>query len=274
MSKSSYRDLLILTIMIVLFGAIYMAATWSQSRPWCVGRDKEICKMLTHLKSHLTSSSQGDYSNNDSMSVTWGIQENSYQFTYLINKDEVMRVIGTEDMMYVRDYADNRWWKQPVKLVEQYNIQLPFEPQPYTQHILEVLLDKNTTYTATQAKTCSARNCVQYQVINKNAGLEMIISIDREENVLKAIEVKKGGVTEMVTVQFEQLDLIEVPKTDIKIASSNQNIFLDMVYQLEPQKERVPTYVDLIEKQREQAEQNGEVQGAPKYIAPEPTTSL
>ena len=274
MSKSSYRDLILLVIMIVILGAMYAASTWSQNRPWCVGRDENICKMLTHMKSHLTSASQGTYSDNDNINVLWGVYEGAYEFSYLVNKEEVMHVIGVEDTMYIRDYTDNRWWKQPAKLVEQYNVQLPFEPKWYTQHILEEFIDANTTYTATQATTCSVRNCWEYHVMNKNTGLEMIISIDKEAYALVAFEVRNAGEEEKVTVQYKELDPIEVPATEIKIASSNQNIFLDMTYQLDPRIDTVPDYVDLIEQQRQQAEQRGESNGAPQYIDLRPTITF
>lgn len=271
MSKHSYRDLILLVIMIIILGVMYIGATWSQSRPWCVGRDENVCKMLTHIKSHLNSASQGTYKDS-TMNAFWSIYEDTYEFTYFVNKEEVMHVIGTKDIMYVRDYTDNRWWKQSTKLVEQYNIQLPFEPQSYVQHVTNMLFNEHTTYTATQAKTCPARNCWQYKVINKKVGLEMIISIDKEENSLAAFEVKNAGITETVTVQYDQLDLIELPTTDIKIASSNQNIFLDMAYQADPKKNIVPDFVDSFEEQRVQSEQRGESIGAPRYVDLKPTS--
>ena len=47
-----------------------------------------------------------------------------------------------------------------------------------------------------------------------------------------------------------------------------------MTYQLDPRIDTVPDYVDLIEQQRQQAEQRGESNGAPQYIDLRPTITF
>lgn len=268
MSESLKRNLVFLLVMIAILVGMYSIATWSDKRSWCENRDEYICSMLTHVKSHLPTAAQGTYTNSDNINAVWSAHEDNYEFTYLVNKKEVMRVIGTEDTMYVQDYSDNRWWKQPNKLVEQYNIKLPFDPQSYTQYLTDVLLDESTTYTPIQATTCLVQNCKQYLAINKNAGLELTLNINREDNTLTSISTNSAGSTETITIEYDELDSIEVPTTDIKIASSNQNIFLDLIYNLQPKIETTPDFVEQFEQQREQAERSGEADEFPNYIPP------
>jgi len=272
MSKYFSRDLIMLIVMIVIFGIMYMIATWSQNHPWCVGRDKYICKALTHMKSHLGGKSQGTFTKGDTMKVSWGIYNDTYQYTYVVNAKEVMQVIGTQDNIYIRDYSDNRWWKQPIKQVEQYSIQLPFEPQSYIQKIATILLDKKTLYTFKKVTTCQEKTCRNYHVTNKSIGVDMDVSIDTKKNTLIAFEIENSGTVESVTVQYDHLTQINPPTDRIKIASSTQNIFLDMLYQLQPKKNEVPYYVELIEQQRKRAEEQGDATDVPRYVAPEPTT--
>ncbi|MDA1317292.1 MAG: hypothetical protein O3B87_04690 [bacterium] len=270
MSESLKRNGVILIIMIGIFVGMYRISTWSNQYSWCANRDEYICNMLTHTRLHLPTASGGTYENSDHINAVWSVHEDNYELTYLVNKKEVMHIIGADETLYIYDYSDKRWWKQPIKEVEQYNVKLPFEPASYTQYITDALLDEKTIYTPIQVTNCLVSDCMQYHGVNKNVGLDLTISISKKDNKLMGINSKKAGSSDTVTIRYDDLNTIEVPKTDIKIASSNQNILLDLIYKLQPTIETTPDYVEFIEQQRVQAEQSGEADGSPKYLSPTP----
>lgn len=72
---------------------------------------------------------------------------------------ELKHMITISDTVYLKDYSDNKWWKQTIKYEEMKEEEKPEEPKDFKEEYTQ----PNITYKSLGQEACGSMTCFKYQ---------------------------------------------------------------------------------------------------------------
>lgn len=254
-------------VLIVVSGIWAFRVVWMNR---CQEDDIRICALVKQLQVNDSTKIAGTYSELfDTIpiySVEWTIDGFSQELRKIEAEQETMHLIHTKEAVYLRDYTDKKWWKQQSELVEKFDIKLPFDPAIYFGNIISDIQDPQTSLSYTHQDVCGAKTCYVFTLEKDNEQTTMFY-LDEENDQVQQILITDGKMQQKIIFAYEDYS-IEIPKSDVKIATKNQNIFLENFLQQTTIQKDKPEYIQEFEEVQSQLEQNDN-----QYVFESPTSS-
>lgn len=238
----------------VIFGSWALKTYWSSD---CQEEDLRICSLLSQLKIHNSTRLHGTYVELHNTvpiyGVEWAIDATLQEILQKEGKDENMHLIYTNDSIYLRDYLDGKWWKQSLHVVEKFDTKLPFNPTIFFHNLREDVQNLQSSLSFTRQDICGAKTCDVY-TLKKKSNQTTEFYLDEKQAQIQQIFINEGDIDQQIKFEYEDF-AIEVPNTNIKIASSSQNIFFENFLQQSSIQKTKPNYIKEFEETRIQTEQ-------------------
>ncbi|KKQ36719.1 MAG: hypothetical protein US54_C0057G0003 [Candidatus Roizmanbacteria bacterium GW2011_GWA2_37_7] len=253
------KKTIIIGILLVLFiSGFFVYKTFLESR--CQEDDIRICKLLSQLEiDHLTHLS-GTYTelNNDVpiYKVEWAIDTTVQEIRQKDETKETMHLIYTNDSIYLKDYSDDQWWEQPASVIEKYDIKLPFDPTVFFTNLARDIQNPQNSLSYTHQDICGIKTCNVFSLKKEN-NQTVLFYLDETQEQIQQIMISEGEAVQKVVFQYEDFQ-IDVPSSQVKTASSGQNIFFENFLQQSSMQKEKPAYVQEFEQTRMQIEEGGE----------------
>lgn len=199
----------------------------------CPQNDTRICQFLQKNKNISTQEMKGSYLSNQEdkteLVVQWQKKDELSSIQIQKDEEEILHTIVTSQYVFLKDYVDNKWWREQKNTVENSLIELPFNPELFFASIQELIRNNNTTYTFIEDISCGDEVCHRYQVIypEQSEGEQLFIFFSTADFKLKSIFTVGNQGTGKLDIIYEELNIVE--PTDIKIVSSGRNIFTEYI---------------------------------------------
>jgi len=260
----------IIIIIVLLIGGVILGffgyAKWTIR---CQEDDARICTLLDQLAIDNSTQYHGTYTEIHKtvplFTIDWAIDKSSQEILKKETSDETMHLIIADDSVFLKDYSDNYWWKQSMQVVEKYDIKLPFDPTIFFNNLVKDIQDPQTSLSYTRQDVCGAKTCYVMSLKKENWQTTDFY-VDEATDRLQQIVIISSDIEQKIT--FEYVDFqIEVPSSNVKTASANQNIFFENFLQQSSMQKQKPEYIQEFEKTLQQLEQ----EGGPEFIV-SPTT--
>lgn len=257
MSSNRQWNVIVLLIIASLIGIVILfvrkAVMFS-----CMQTDQTICRFLENYKNMSERPMQGMYTvtnqNDDSTyTITWQKHKDSRLISATQEGKPILEAVILKESVYLKDYSDNKWWKQSVSDTTFNESYLPFDPYRYFIELDPILFDPQTNYTVIGETKCSDKNCLRYQVTSpkQSKDLQRFIYVTSDNELYIVVDVDSSSSHE--TKMAASNESIYEPK-EIKVPSKDQNIFLDYLSQQEKERQKQLEYLKEFQSQREKAE--------------------
>lgn len=187
----------------------------------CSLKDRELCKYINKIASNPKLFQEGltmKTTTTTGKTVTEGIFEiASDKETRMVstnNGKEVMQIITINNTTYIKDYADNKWWKNTTKtddtkpnsnLIDTKKIEAEFKNQVKEMEI-------NTTYKFIGKEKCGSLNCFKYQMNIKGMGettTQYLLFDDVEYLMREMITEDKTGTKSIIEYLYGRVKISE-----------------------------------------------------------------
>ncbi len=275
MSGISKRLILSAFIAFIFAGVVFISIRVAKTNSvFCKYSDPYLCSFVSSVSGGSLKKLQGDYTeshqNIQVYQAEWKLSGDDQEMLYKDDVSEQMHVIMVDDKVYLKDYADGRWWEQPMEKMQEYETQLPFEPAVFIGN-LKSSIENNNLYFI-QEDVCGADNCRKYALnIQDNEMKRLFIFLSEKDRSLKRVQVQKEDLVQELRIHNEKPQ-IEKPKHDVKIAKAGENIFVENFLQRTQQSKKIPDYVKEFEQIRLQEEDINPI-NLPEYTIDQASTS-
>lgn len=257
MSLNLNKIVIFTLVFIGIVTAIFMIKKIWDAR--CAEGDKQICTLLAQLEMDDTTRMHGTYTEIHSKTplfiVEWAIDKTSQEMLRTDVNDETMHLIYAGDNFYLRDYSDTSWWKQSAKDVERFDIKLPFEPTTFFNNLIEDIQDPQNSLSYTHQDVCGAETCIVFTLKKENQQEVIQFFLAEATDQVQQIVIIDENIEQKVVFDYEDFEIHE-PTSEIKTASSTQNIFLENFLQQSSVQKAKPEYVKEFEEMQSQQEPN------------------
>ncbi len=181
--------------------------------PNCKHNDPNLCKFLNNWKDmkQFSVKSQTSSKSGPKTEISFEINgEDRFHMMMSQGGKENWNVITMGDMMFTKDYSDNKWWKQKTPKDDQ-NLQNKFDFKFDENDQKE---EDKTTYKAMGQEPCGNMTCFKYQVINPDSqdGTEYIW-FDNSQYLLRKQEVTSGDGTTTSEFSYSGVNISEPSPT-------------------------------------------------------------
>lgn len=242
--------------------ASYFISTNRNSSVFCSYKDPVLCTFLEDFERNGLYDQSGIYEetfNGRSNSiVTWSLGKNAMEIVYKNPVKEQLHYILKDNMVYLKDYEDNKWWQQPKKEADRYSNQLPFDPNILFNDIKEMILNDNLSIVQAEEDICLGEECVTYEFVNKSGQqLDTRFSVSKNSNSIRRVEIE--GEMQRVVNFFKKAKPVSAPVQNIKPAPTGTNLFLSNFLERSQEIESVPDYVVELEDALKQGTASGTV---------------
>lgn len=113
---------------------------------------------------------------------------------------EVSHIISIGDTTYVKDYADNKWWKQTVKPEEMTPDEKPVTPDDLKQ---EYMKEDPALYKSQGEETCGSLTCHKYEQTFKDSPGVRTFWFDTKKFLLRKEQSGYGEFTNTVEYSYD-----------------------------------------------------------------------
>ncbi len=213
----------ILVISLVLGGFILY-----QRSNRCFHTDVDFCQFLSVMRKEPYDQSYGIFISEQgekSSRVNWILNKNDKHIQVITGEKESMNMIISREYVYLKDYRDGLWWRQPRAQMDQYVIELAFDPEVFLKTILERYNSPEISIKAVETVGCGSKQCTRYTVQNSTNETQEYVDIDQETMRLVRYAGKNNAVLTSFTVQYGNKEMGVVG--EVKDAEKGQNIFLE-----------------------------------------------
>ena len=275
MSGISKRLILSVFIATILVGVILITfRVVKMTSVFCKYSDPYLCSFVSNVSAGNLKKLQGDYieshQNIQVYQAEWKLSGNDQEMLYKDDVSEQMHVIMVDDKVYLKDYADGRWWEQPIDKMQEYETKLPFEPSVFIGNLKSSI--ENSNLYIIQEDVCGADNCRKYALnLQDNEMKRIFIFLSEQDRSLKKVQVQKENLIQELRIHNVKPQ-IEKPTHDIKIAKAGENIFVENFLQRTQQSKKTPDYVKEFEQIRLQ-EEDGQSIDLPEYAVEQASSS-
>lgn len=226
--------------------ASYLITTNRNSPVFCKYKDPILCAFLEEFERSGLYEQSGVYEetfNGRSNSiVTWSLGKSAMEIVYKNPVKEQLHYILKDDMVYLKDYEDNKWWQQSKKEADRYSNQLPFDPNILFNDINEMISNDNLNIVKVEEDICLGEECVTYEFVNKSGQpLDTRLSISKNSNSIRKVEIV--GEMQREISFFKKKNPVNAPLQNIKPAPTGTNLFLSNFLERSQEIESVPEYV-------------------------------
>lgn len=261
------RKIIIIVLLIGgIFSGFYGYSKWVNR---CQEDDVRICTLLKQLEINSSPQHHGTYAEIHKtiplFTIDWAIDKSSQEILKKEASDETMHLIIADDTVFLKDYSDNYWWKQSAQVVEKFDIKLPFDPTTFFNNLAKDIQDPQTSLSYTRQDVCGAKTC--YVMSMKKENMQTTdFYIDEVNDQIQQIIISASDIEQKIIFEYEDFQ-IEIPNSNVKTASANQNIFFENFLQQSSMQKQKPEYIQEFEKTQLELEQ----EGSPDFIL-SPTT--
>lgn len=275
MSSNRQLSVIVLLLIASIIGIVILFVRNAMVTP-CNQSDKQICSFLGNYKNMGRQPMEGVYTvtnqNDESIyTVSWIKDKESRSISAMQEEEAILDAVILKEYLYLKDYSDNKWWKQNISDAPENQSYLPFDPYQYFAELDPVLFDWQTTYTRIGEIICGSNKCIRYQVgsAKQSEDLQRFIYINSDNFQLYGIVDANSSSAHEVTLTASEKSIYEPKET--KIPPKDKNIFLDYLVRREREREKQLEYLKEFQSQREKAE---ELQSdLPKYVEESATAS-
>lgn len=193
-----------------------------QAAAKCDYDDKNLCKFFSSWKDSkyytLTSSSMTD-GKTSTMKMEYVAPD---RYHMVMGGDVAYETITIGDVVYTKDNADNKWWKQTPSKVEADKVKEEAKVD-FEEPTKEAKPEEKTTYKFIAKEACGKLSCFKYQVIDPKAKdtTSYIWFDDKDFQLRKTRDETKEGAYE-ATFSYDKIEIKEPSPT--KDMPANQSV--------------------------------------------------
>lgn len=175
------------------------------------------------------------------------------------NENEILDAIIGPRYVYIKDYADNKWWREQKNIVENSLVELPFNPELFFTKLQTMLNNEETAYTYIEDIACGDEQCHRYQVTsaNQKEGEQLFVFFSTTDFKLRSIFMVEDTSTGELNVVHKEVSIIE--PENIKIVSSGRNIFAEYIELKDKEEQKNFEYLQQFQQQRLESEGTGTI---------------
>lgn len=257
MSSNRQLSVIVLLIIASLIGlsVLFVRKAFMFS---CAQTDPAVCKFLENYSHMSKRPMEGLYTvmnqNDESTNIIFWQKDNNNRAISAIQEGEtILEAVISEDYLYLKDYTDNKWWKQKITNTPLSESYLPFDPYRYFIELEPILFDPQTIYTFIGKAKCGDADCIRYKVTSPKSSkdLQRFIYVTSDNQISIVVDANTSSSHE-IKMSFSN-KLISEPQ-ETKIATEDTNIFLDYVTRREKEREKKLEYLKEFQSVREKVE--------------------
>ncbi len=244
----------------------------------CQYDDVRVCSFIKENKQLVTRDVKGhsliDFKTDETLDIKWQKTSDNNVIQVTKNSEEILHTILTERYVYIKDYADSKWWREQRNTVANAILELPFNPEQYVSEISTKVEQEDNQFTFIEETSCGNEQCFRYQISNSEFTNEeqLFVFFSKDNYKLKSTFEVNADATRKVEIEYEDIT-IEEPK-DIKIVSSGRNIFLEYTELRKKNETKNFEYLQQFQKQRMQSEGDTTIPYIDKTATEESTLSF
>ena len=257
MSSNRQLNVILLLIIASLIGIAVLFVRKTVSFE-CDQTDPQVCRFLDNYKK-MSKRMQGMYtvqSTNDesTQAITWQLDNENRSITATQKEETILEAVIMKEYVYLKDYTDNKWWKQKIADSQLIESSLPFDPYNYFKELELILLNPQTTYTLIGDVKCGNKNCIRYQISTQQQSedLQRFIYITTPD--FKPYIVIDANSSSSHEIKMANSDKYISEPEMTKIPQPDKNIFLDYLSRREKEREKKLDYLKQFQTEREKAE--------------------
>lgn len=222
----------------------------------CVYTDTIVCQFLRANKKIAEKNMQGTFEINAEvpLEVNWSKEKNMSVIRVQKEEEEILYTIIAPRYVYIKDYADNKWWREQKNTVENALSELPFNPELYFNNLQNLLTKENNIYRFVEETTCDEIECYRYQVTypEQPDGEQLFIFFSKDSYTLISVFKAFESGTQTLSITYAHESVTE--PTDIKVVSSGRNIFMEYTQLRDTKKTKNFEYLQQFQEDRMSAE--------------------
>lgn len=215
---------------LLIIVASYFITTNRNGSVFCSYTDPLLCDFLSNVTSETLIETAGTYEeffeNKKISAVSWSLQKDGFEIVHKDPQEEQMHFIKKNDSIYLKDYTDNKWWKQSTKDSASFDYKLPFDPSLFQKNIISYVNNKDLKIEYRGEDICLGEECSVYEFINNSgqaSGTKLYISKDSSR--IRRVIFEVDGVVQDINIFIKNAQF-EAPKDNLKTADKSTNIFL------------------------------------------------
>lgn len=251
------KNVLILVTLTVISFVVVLGFVF-KDRLFCQYDDSNLCQFVNTMPEALA----GEFLTPQGTRIVWKWNQANQEVIQMRQGTEIFHVIHVDDTVYVKNIAEDRWWRQTREESSSYGTQLMFDPSEYFSSLKSALHSKDTEITPLGSGKTAQGSCRMYRVKSND---QYDICVDRGKLVMIQLT---NALQSMVS---ESEVAITAPQYGITDAPPGKNIMLDALENATSRS--TPSYVRQFEQERIEAEKQGNTGQAPIYVLPTPTVS-
>ena len=263
---NSKRIIVATLLILVIFTGLVGYKNWIHQ---CTEDDVRICALMDQLEVSSSTRLHGTYTEIHKsiplFTIEWAIDTSSQEILKKESNEETMHLIYADNNVYLRDYSDSHWWKQSAEVIKTFDIKLPFDPTIFFNNLVKDIQDPQTSLSYTHQDVCGAKTCYVMSLKKENMQTTDFY-IDEVNDQIQQIIISASDIEQKIIFEYEDFQ-IEIPNSNVKTASANQNIFFENFLQQSSMQKQKPEYIQEFEKTQLELEQ----EGSPDFIL-SPTT--
>lgn len=252
---------------LVIVGVFLVVFRYQSLVHRCQEDDVRVCSLMDQLELDSSTRLHGTYTESHQsaqlFTIQWAVDKSFREIIKTEANTETMHLIYADAVVYLRDYSDDKWWKQSTNVVDTFDITLPFDPTTFFNNLVKDIQDPQNSLSYTHQDACGTKMCYVLTMKKANAQTAQFF-LDEATDQLQQIVIASSDIEQKVVLDYKEFK-VKVPIENIKIASENQNIFFENFLQQSSAEKQKPKYIEEFEKVQSQIEQNG---GMELYASP------
>lgn len=248
------------------------------SQASCQYDDVYVCTFIRENRDLSQQNLEGistiDFKNDGELDIKWEKTKEISTLQISKNNEEILHAILSNRYVYIKDYADNKWWREQKNTVANAIVELPFNPEVYIPEIVAKITKESNQFTYIEESACGEEVCYRYQIVNTelNDEEQLFVFFSKDNFKLKSVFEVTADSTKKINIGYSDVTIQE--PEEIKIVSSGRNIFLEYTELKDKDEPKNFEYLQQFQKQRMQSEGNSTIPYVDETATDESTLSL
>ncbi len=247
------------------------------SQASCQYDDAKVCSFVQKNQKLNEQNMKGQYKINqegETLTINWEKEDEKSSIKIHKSNEEILHTILASRYVYIKDFADNKWWREQKNTVANALLELPFNPENYFVELTTIIQDKENVYSFIEETICGDEQCYRYRITNTKQleNEQFFVFFSTKDFKLRSVFKVKDEVSEQMDINYDKT-VIQEPE-EIKIVSSGRNIFLEYTELRDKEEPKNYEYLQQFQQQRLESEENSTIPYVEEIATGESTLSF